>query len=151
MGSDIVKRAKSAPVVPEEIAARLKEIRARIAGIDATVLGLRRQIDLARIYRVRTLDAISHQAALAPEHLPGGHLDLERWGKTLDELSRQEQEALGKTRALEVSGFAFRKSRKNWNANGMPIQRPNSWMSGEHWWEFLLRGAVRYPFTYCTA
>ncbi len=124
LGSDVIKRPRPAPGVPGNIRARLDAIRSRMAAIDATVLGLRRQTDLVRRYRTRTLYAIARQAGLAPEKLPGGELQLDQWDTTLDELWKQELELLKRTRTREVERFRLEEEQKQrkhqWKAHASP-------------------------------
>ena len=107
ISSDIVKRKIMPPSDKAALVKRLNEIHARTDAIEASVLGLRRQVELARSYRGRTLDAIGWQALLPAEKLPQGKLDLESWGRALEALSDQELQVLNKTRDLEVERFSL--------------------------------------------
>ena len=105
IGSDIVKRKVMPPTDKAVLIKHLNEMQGRIEAINASVLGLRRQVELARSYRSRTLDAIGLQSMLPGEKLPQGKLDLDSWGRALDALSEQESQALSKTRDMEVERF----------------------------------------------
>ena len=107
ISSDVVKRKIMPPADKATLVKRVNDLHARIDAIEASVLGLRRQVELARSYRARTLDAIGLQALLPAEKLPQGKLDLESWGRALEALSDQELQALNKTRDLEVERFGL--------------------------------------------
>lgn len=109
---DTVKRPMPPKGDPEALRTRMEELDSRMAAIDATVLGLRKQVELIRLYRSRTLLAIKRQTAVPSDELPSGTLELDRWGKTLDRLSEREIDALDKTRALEVERFRLKTERE---------------------------------------
>jgi uncharacterized protein (TIGR02231 family) len=106
VSTDIVKRKILPPTDKAALVKRLGELQACTDAIEATVLGLQRQVELARTYRGRTLDAIGLQAGLPAGNLPQGKIDLESWKGTLDALSSEEARTLEKTRDLEVERFA---------------------------------------------
>ncbi len=107
VSSEVVQRIPPPPADKAALLKRINELNGRIDAIDASVLGLRRQVELARSYRGRTLDAIGLQALLPAEKLPQGKLDLESWGRALDALSEQELQSLNKARDLEVERFGL--------------------------------------------
>ncbi len=108
ISSDIVKRKIRPQTERLPILKSLRDKQMRINAIEASVLGLRRKVDLARSYRTRTLEAIGLQAMLPAKQLPKGKLDLESWGKALESLSEQELQALKKIRGLEIERFTLK-------------------------------------------
>lgn len=112
ISSDVVQRPVVPPVAKASLLEQQKTHQARIETIDSSVLGLRRQVDLCRSYRGRTLESIGLQASLPKEKLPQPEIDLPSWTQTLETLAQQELESLGKIRDLEVVRFHLLEEQK---------------------------------------
>lgn len=107
LSCDLVSRKEAPAGDRAELRKRLSDAKGRVEVIDATVLGLRRKVELARSYRRRTMEAIGVQATLPKEKLPGGKLDLASWESALTALSTQELGAQERLRRLEVERYGL--------------------------------------------